>query len=336
MTQANLLSPPTQITPQTALALSQKAPLILSHPPTSSLPWPLSLLFSHETPESWTIHENLFYAALRTGDETSARSILTRLEERFGDNERIVTLRGIYNEALARSDSDLEKVFDGYEKILREDPTNMSIRKRRVAVLKALGRQQDALTALTALLQNSPTDAEAWAEASELYAEQQAWGQAIFCGEEVLLVTPNAWSAHAHIATLHYLSTASNSPPSLSSLALALKHFCRSIELNECYLRGFYGVKLVSARLIAALSDAPPSSNKQNTQRQEQQQLQQQQEDDDIPIPPVQTVKKLEEIATTKLAEIIRMYKSGHKDWQGYDEAEVISARELLDRDGKS
>lgn len=195
MTQTNLLSPPTQITPQNALALSQKAPLILANNPSSSLPWPLSLLLSRETPESWTINENLFYAALRTGDEASASTILTRLEARFGaDNERIITLRGIYNEATARSSADLEKVFDGYEKILREDPTNMSMRKRRVAVLKSLGRTQDAITAVTTLLQNSPTDAEAWAEASDLYATQQAWGQAIFSAEEVLLITPNAWS----------------------------------------------------------------------------------------------------------------------------------------------
>jgi tetratricopeptide (TPR) repeat protein len=195
MSQVNLLSPPSHVAPPTALALSQKAPLILAPPPTSALPWPLALLFSRETPESWTIHENLFYSALRTGDEASAHAVLERLEARFGDqNERIIALRGIYNEATAQSDPDLEKVFEGYEKILREDPTNMSVRKRRVAVLKALGRSQDAVTAVTALLQHSPTDVEAWAEASELYASQGAWGQAIYCAEEVLLVMPNAWS----------------------------------------------------------------------------------------------------------------------------------------------
>ena len=198
MPQTNLLTPPSYIPPPTALALSQKAPLILSHPPTSSLPWPLSLLFSRETPEAWTIHENLFYSALRTGDETSARAVLERLEARFGEhNERIITLRGIFNEATAQSNADLDKVFEGYEKIMKEDPTNMSIRKRRVAVLKAMGRTQDAITAMTVLLQHSPTDVEAWAEASELYASQGAWDQAIFCAEEVLLMMPNAWSVSA-------------------------------------------------------------------------------------------------------------------------------------------
>ena len=195
MSPANLLSPPAQIPPPTALALSQRAPRVLSSSPTSSLPWPLSLLFSRETPETWTIHENLFLSTLRTGDEKAALQLLQRLEARFGDqNERIITLRGIYNEATSKSDDDLEKVFAAYEKILKDDPTNMSIRKRRVAVLKALGRTNDAITAVTTLLHISPTDAEAWAEASELYASTAAWGQAIFCAEEVLLITPNAWT----------------------------------------------------------------------------------------------------------------------------------------------
>lgn len=56
---------------------------------------------------------------------------------------------------------------------------------------------------------------------------------------------------------------------------------------------------------------------------------------EDIAPPRLETVKKLEEIATTKLAEIVRRYGAGEKGWTGYDEAEVIAARELLDREGK-
>lgn len=320
MAPANLLAPPSSIPPPTALALSQKAPLILSHPPTSSLPWPLSLLFSRETPESWAIHENLFLSALRTGDEQSAADVLSRLESRFGEhNERIVTLRGIYNEATAQTTTDLDKVFQGYEKILREDPTNTSIRKRRVAVLKSLGRINDAITAVTVLLQNSPTDVEAWAEASELYASQAAWGQAIYCAEEVLVFAPTSWTAHAHVATLHYLSTASSSPPSLSELSLALKHFCRAVELNEAYLRAFYGIKIVAAKLLPLLSHTPASSKKRSEH-----------DDDDVPIPTLSSVQKLDELATHKLGDFVRHFGSKKKGQSGYDEAEIIAARQLL------
>jgi ER membrane protein complex subunit 2 len=124
--------------------------------------------------------------------------------------------------------------------------------------------------------------------------------------------------AHAHAATLHYLSAQPSS--SLSALNLSLKHFARSIELNDSYLRGYYGLKLVSKKLIPLLSDSSVSRRNQ---------------DEDGPPPKLETVKKLEELATTKLAEIVRRYSSGDQAWQGYDEAEVIAARELLDRDGK-
>jgi hypothetical protein len=133
------------------------------------------------------------------------------------------------------------------------------------------------------------------------------------------------YQAHAHIATLHYLSTASNNPPSLPSLALALKHFCRSIELNDSYLRGYYGIKLLTSKLIPLLSDSPPTSNKRGNS----------QEEDDVPLPKLATAKKLEEIATNKLGEIVRNASAGKQGWTGYDKAEVIAARELLDRDGK-
>ncbi|KAK7181448.1 hypothetical protein DPSP01_008666 [Paraphaeosphaeria sporulosa] len=319
MAHANLLTPPSRIPPQTALQLSQKAPLVLSSAPTSSLPWPLSLLFSRETPETWAIHENLLLAALRTGDDAAARQILDRLTTRFGaDNERMVALKGMYEEALAKDDKDLEKVFNDYEKVLKDDPTNMSVRKRRIAVLKSLGRTADAITALTVLVENSPTDAEAWAELSELYASTGAWGQAIFCLEEVLLIMPNAWSAHAQVATLHYLSSSTSVP----ALTLALRHFARAVELNDSYLRGYYGLKLVSQKLLPLLSES--SGSKRNA------------EEDDIAPPKPQSVQKLEEIATAKLGEIVRQYSASKQGQSGYYEAEIIAARELLDRDGRA
>jgi ER membrane protein complex subunit 2 len=43
----------------------------------------------------------------------------------------------------------------------------------------------------------SPTDAEAWAELSDLYVSQGMYPQAIFALEEVLLITPNAWNVGA-------------------------------------------------------------------------------------------------------------------------------------------
>ena len=47
------------------------------------------------------------------------------------------------------------------------------------------------------LLEISPTDAEAWAELSDMYMAEALYPQAVFCLEEVLLITPNAWNVRS-------------------------------------------------------------------------------------------------------------------------------------------
>ena len=53
----------------------------------------------------------------------------------------------------------------------------------------------------------------------------------------------------------------------------------------------------------------------------------------DVPPPSVKEVERLNELATAKLGEIVRRSSAREAGWTGYDRAEVIAARELLDRD---
>ena len=109
-----------------ALQLSQQANAVLSKAaPTSSL-FPLSLIAVSEMPDSWTDLERLFLACLRTGDDKSAHLALARLTQRFGaHDERIMGLRGLYQEAEARNEQDLEKILAEYEDVLSEKPMNV-------------------------------------------------------------------------------------------------------------------------------------------------------------------------------------------------------------------
>lgn len=102
-------------------------------------------------------------------------------------------------------------------------------------------------------------------------------------------------------------------------MTLSLRHFARAVELNDSYLRGYYGLKLISHKLIPLLSESS-SVSKRN-------------DDDEIAPPKLQSVKKLEELATAKLGEIVRQFSASKPGQTGYDEAEVIAARELLNRD---
>ena len=42
-----------------------------------------------------------------------------------GENERVMALKGMYEEAVAVDKTGLEKVLKEYESILKADPTNM-------------------------------------------------------------------------------------------------------------------------------------------------------------------------------------------------------------------
>lgn len=119
------------------------------------------------------------------------------------------------------------------------------VSKRRIALLKSLKKIPEAITTLIKFLDSSPTDAEAWAELSDLYLSQGMYQQAIFALEEVLLITPFAWNIHARLGEVLYMSSSSGDASSERNLVESLRRFCRSIELCDDYLRGYYGLKLV-------------------------------------------------------------------------------------------
>ncbi|KAI0472004.1 tetratricopeptide [Xylariaceae sp. FL0804] len=313
---SSLLRPPSHLPPATALQHSQEAPAILaksSGPLSSSLLQ--SLISPSESQELWTTYENLLLSCLRTGDDEAAHQCLGRLVSRFGDeNERIMALKGLLKEASANDNATLELVLKEYEQILHDNPTNLPIAKRRVALLRSMSRDVDSIRALISLLDVSPTDAEAWAELADLYFSQGSYGQAIFAMEEVLVLQPNAWNVHARLGEL--LLAAAKTSESSKELAEALKRFCRSIELCDDYLRGYYGLKLTAHKL---LSDPQKASKRADA--------------DELSLPDSATLKKLDEVATEKLSEIVRRYSAGEKAWQGYDQAEIAAVRQLLQGD---
>ncbi len=52
-----------------------------------------------------------------------------------------------------------------------------------------------------------------------------------------------------------------------------------------------------------------------------------------LPLPDLKTVERLNEVATAKLSEIVRRSVASERGWEGYEKAEVIAAKALLDTD---
>ena len=210
----SLLHPPSHLSPAAALQLSQQAPFVLQNSPATVSSAPLASLFSTpESPNLWLKYENLLLSCLRTGDEHAAHQCLDRLVARFGaNNERVMALRGLIKEADASNTGALEEVLNEYDSILAENGTNIvslitrqplqglkandcqPVTKRRIALLRSMGRIPEAVASLIQLLDFSPTDPEAWSELADLYLTQGMYPQAIFAFEEVLVMAPNAWN----------------------------------------------------------------------------------------------------------------------------------------------
>lgn len=320
----SMLEQPTNTTPQQTLALSQQAKSFFDSQKSWSHPYPLSLFLNTDSQEKWATYENVFLASLRTGDHDAAYLCLEELTDRFGKtNEHIVSLQGLYQEATAKDTKELEDVMKRYDELLRDDPALFSIRKRRAALLKSVGRPADAIGDLVSLVDASPTDAEAWAELADLYAGQGSYEQAIFCLEEVLLVTPNAWNMHARLGEVIFMSAQKQEGgDQLKAFSESMRRFCRSIELCDDYLRGYYGLRVTTGRLLQALEGAKKSQLTVSDPT-----------TGDLPPPSLASVKKLNELATAKLAEIVRRSSAGEKGWDGYNVVELKAAKEALHRD---
>jgi hypothetical protein len=115
------------------------------------------------------------------------------------------------------------------------------------------------------------------------------------------------------------------------NMAEALKRFARSVELCDDYLRGYYGLKLVSTYDLYTDREGFLTVL-QVTSRllKETTSLSKPADADDFTVPNRATVERLDELATSKLAEIVRRFASQEPQWRGYDEAEIAAARELL------
>lgn len=174
-----------------------------------------------------------------------------------------------------------------------------------------MNKAPDAITALTSILDTNPTDSESWAELSDLYLNQGLYPQAIYALEEALIIFPNAWNMHARLGEI-LLMAATTGDASQKHLAESLKRFCRSIELCDDYLRGYYGLKKVTDQILADDTKIKKPDS------------------EGFSLPKQSTVEKLNEVATSKLAEIVRRYNASEKPWQGYNADEVAAARQLL------
>ena len=189
--------------------------------------------------ELWLVCEQLFIAALDICRYDVADMCLEKLIKNFPDSLRVQKLEAMKMEAVGNYDQALEK----YEELIKEDPTNAAIRKRKIAILKNKNRD-GAIKQLTIYLQTFAADQDAWMELADLYIEQMDYNKAGFCIEELILANTFNHLYYQRYAEIKY------SQGGDENLKIARQYFAQAVKLSSnTNLRALHGLLLTSTKL---------------------------------------------------------------------------------------
>ncbi|XP_038666290.1 ER membrane protein complex subunit 2 isoform X2 [Scyliorhinus canicula] len=201
----------------------------------------------------WIIYEQVTVAALDCSRDDLAVLCLHELRKQFPGSHRVKRLTGMRFESLERYE-DANKMYDA---ILQEDATNTAARKRKIAILKALGKTTEAIRELNEYLEQFVGDQEAWHELAELYINEHDYGKAAFCLEELMMTNP-----HNHLYCQHYAEV-KYTQGGLESLEISRKYFSQALKLNNRNMRALFGLYM-SASHIASNPKANAKMKKDN------------------------------------------------------------------------
>ena len=154
--------------------------------------------------EVWGVYEQVYIALLQHARQDSkrvpadasanntlrqAQDLLTVLSAQFPDSLRVKRLEGMMWE----SKGEMDLAMSDYDEILADDPSNILVIKRQVAICRSRGKLGDAAKRLVEYLKTFCSDAEAWLMLHEIYLTCQQYKRAAFCMEEQILINPMSY-----------------------------------------------------------------------------------------------------------------------------------------------
>ncbi|KAF9564084.1 tetratricopeptide repeat domain 35 [Agrocybe pediades] len=208
--------------------------------------------------ESWAFLEQLALAAIDVNRLDIADQCLKQLGDKFPGSPRVDVLTGIRMEATEPPST----VLSYYDELLQANSANAAVWKRRISVLRRLGKVDKAVEELNEYLDTFYTDVEGWLELADMYSACNQYTSALQALSHALLLTPQNPFTFLQFAETAY--TAGDIP-------LALKMFLVVIDMNETEdedaiplgisVRAWWGTKLCSRALVASNSTHVSPSN---------------------------------------------------------------------------
>ncbi|CAG9826082.1 unnamed protein product [Diabrotica balteata] len=190
--------------------------------------------------EKHVVLEQVCMAALDSFNLKIAEICIKELYQEFPNSCRVQILESMLHEA----DENFDRALHILKNIIKLDATNSSARKRKIAILKSLGRNSEAIKELTEYLKVFMADIEAWQELSELYLTEFDYNKAAFCVEELILHNPHNHLLHQRYADIKYTQGG------LENIEIARTYYYQALKLNPNNMRAMYGIYLTSSALL--------------------------------------------------------------------------------------
>mmetsp|Transcript_28637 Transcript_28637/g.91771 ORF Transcript_28637/g.91771 Transcript_28637/m.91771 type:complete len:308 (-) Transcript_28637:182-1105(-) len=190
--------------------------------------------------EAWAVHEQVALAALELHRPEVAGPSVAALLDRFGvESTRVRKLVGMSSEAVG----DFNAANALYDEVLAENPANLLVRKRKVAVLRAQGQLAAAVKELNALLDIFQGDLGSWQELLDLHEKIGNLDAAAFCLEELVLLQPASAVYHTRLAETYAALKAPR-------LVDARRHCAQALSIAPRYARALHCLVHVCVAIV--------------------------------------------------------------------------------------
>jgi tetratricopeptide (TPR) repeat protein len=123
-----------------------------------------------------------------------------------------------------------------YDEILLKNPGNQAVSKRLIAISIAKGELNEAITALNEYLLTFTSDESAWGQLAYLYLELGDIKQAVFCYEELCLISPVNCFYLLRLGELYYTLGG------LENVKVARGYYAQALESNSECTRAIWGI----------------------------------------------------------------------------------------------
>ncbi|KAI0701829.1 TPR-like protein [Cytidiella melzeri] len=235
-----------------------------------SAPKLLSGGYKHQGNEGWDAVEKTLLAAVDEGEYKIAEQCLEILVDKFPASPRVDCLSGIIIES--KESPTIALAY--YDEMLKSDPSNAALWRRKAGTLRKMGRVDEAVNELCLMLDTFYTEVEAWLELADIYLSCHRYELALQSLSHVLLLAPQNPFHMLHFAETAYL---------VPDVPLALKVYLQAVDMTDdddqdgvtpmdtvpsgLVLRAWFGVKLCTNKLITEpkATNSPSQTSSPNT-----------------------------------------------------------------------